>query len=60
MPSVQFVDGSEVHLECYNPLCAICHTPVRLETSKTDSNGNAIHEDCYVRTIASAVPPLDS
>ena len=30
------------------PLCSLCNEPVELETSKTDENGNAIHEECYV------------
>ena len=29
-------------------LCAICHKPVELETAKTNSRGESIHEDCYV------------
>jgi hypothetical protein len=28
-------------------ICAICHRPVRLETAKTDDDGNAVHEECY-------------
>ena len=30
------------------PNCSICNEPVELETSKTDENGKAIHEECYV------------
>ena len=30
------------------PICSICKEPVRLETAKTDENGQAVHEDCYV------------
>jgi hypothetical protein len=29
------------------PVCPICNEVVELETSKTDGNGKAIHEDCY-------------
>lgn len=29
-------------------LCPICDHPVRLELAKTDENGRAIHEQCYV------------
>lgn len=29
-------------------LCRICGRPVAVETSKTDEDGRAIHEDCYV------------
>jgi hypothetical protein len=31
-----------------SPLCFICHTPVELEISKTDENGRAVHERCYL------------
>jgi hypothetical protein len=31
-----------------SPLCCICHTPVQLEISKTDENGHAVHERCYL------------
>ena len=27
--------------------CAIFNKPVPLETAKTDSDGKAVHEDCY-------------
>ena len=41
-------------------LCAICGRRVTLELSKTDEDGNAVHEDCYVRvTIASLEMPID-
>ena len=28
--------------------CAICSKPVRLELCKTNENGNAVHDTCYV------------
>jgi hypothetical protein len=32
--------------------CSICGNPVALESSKTDEQGSAVHEECYVgRTI---------
>ena len=34
-------------------VCCICAMPVRLETSKTDAQGHAVHEECYVRKISS-------
>jgi hypothetical protein len=34
------------------PLCSICKKPVELESSKTDSNGVAVHEECYARKIS--------
>lgn len=27
--------------------CRICHQVVPIETATTDSNGRAVHEDCY-------------
>jgi hypothetical protein len=30
------------------PLCPICGKPVTLETSKTDEQGKAVHESCYL------------
>ena len=36
-----------------NARCSICGNSVPLETSKTDEQGSAVHEECYVgRTIA--------
>lgn len=32
-------------------LCRICGKPVAVETSKTDGDGQAIHEDCYVLKV---------
>jgi hypothetical protein len=32
-------------------LCRICGNPVAVETSKTDGDGQAIHEDCYVQNV---------
>jgi len=32
-------------------LCAICDKPVELETSKTDEQGRAVHEECYVADL---------
>jgi hypothetical protein len=33
------------------PNCSICNEPVEVETAKTDENGKAVHEDCYVRVL---------
>lgn len=33
------------------PYCRICGKPVAVETSKTDEDGKAIHEDCYVLKV---------
>jgi hypothetical protein len=32
-------------------LCRICGKPIAVETSKTDGDGQAIHEDCYVLKV---------
>jgi len=32
-------------------ICAICGNRVTCETSKTDKNGQLVHEDCYVSEI---------
>jgi hypothetical protein len=32
-------------------LCRICREPVCLETAKTDDNGQAIHEVCYMSSL---------
>jgi hypothetical protein len=35
--------------------CSICGNPVSLEASKTDEQGMAVHEECYVgRTVVLA------
>ncbi len=36
-----------------NPICAICHKPVKLETSKTNELGQAVHEACYLLMVSS-------
>jgi len=36
-----------------NPLCDICHKPVKLETSKTNELGKAVHERCYLLMVSS-------
>ncbi len=34
--------------------CALCSNPVQLETDPTDENGQAVHEECYVKKVARA------
>ncbi len=36
-----------------NPICDICHKPVKLETSKTNELGKAVHERCYLLMVSS-------
>jgi len=33
------------------PACPICNAPVPLETAKTDEDGAAIHEQCYLLKV---------
>lgn len=40
------------------PICFVCNQPVRLDHAKTDEDGNAIHEDCYL--IKLGVKPVIS
>jgi hypothetical protein len=42
------------------PLCSICHKPVELETSKTDHNGKAVHEECYSAQFSQRKSPADT
>jgi hypothetical protein len=39
-------------------VCVICDNPVGLETARTDESGNAVHEDCYVRSVSAKPGPL--
>jgi hypothetical protein len=40
-------------------ICSFCQQPVAVETSKTDENGRAIHEDCYIQHLLASLhaPP---
>jgi hypothetical protein len=33
------------------PICNICNQPVPVETSMCDKNGEAVHQECYLRRI---------
>ena len=35
------------------PICSVCKQPIRLETAKTDENGKAVHDDCYLQRLMS-------
>ena len=37
-------------------ICSICRKSVKLETSKTDDRGHAIHEECYVQVVTRRPP----
>jgi hypothetical protein len=40
-------------------ICPICHQPVDIANSKTDENGQAVHEDCYLDHLCHPLPPQD-
>jgi hypothetical protein len=43
------------------PLCSLCNEPVDLQTAKTDADGQAMHEDCYVlRLQMKGTPPTEN
>jgi hypothetical protein len=42
----------------WSPECVICKKSVKLEESKADEYGQAIHEECYVSRLAAKKPPL--
>jgi hypothetical protein len=35
----------------WRPQCVICRESVKLEESKVDEHGQAIHEECYVSKL---------
>jgi hypothetical protein len=38
------------------PVCPLCNEAVELETSKSDEDGKAIHEECAVLQVAKTFP----
>jgi hypothetical protein len=40
------------------PRCAICNKAVDLTESKTDEQGQAVHEACYVSMLTSTYKPF--
>jgi len=44
-PSAQISEGQ------WRPECVICKESVKLEESKADEHGQAIHEECYVARL---------
>jgi len=40
------------------PICSVCRQPVPLNDAKTDEDGSAIHEDCYIAKLRMANPPV--
>lgn len=33
------------------PICPLCNEPVELETTKTNEDGKAVHEECYIISL---------
>jgi hypothetical protein len=33
------------------PICPLCNEPVELESTKTNEDGSAVHEECYVLAL---------
>ena len=45
--------GSTFYMSRQSTVCCICEIPLPLETSSTDEEGRAVHEECYVgKTIS--------
>jgi hypothetical protein len=42
----------------WSPECVICKKSVKLEESKADEYGQAIHGECYFAKITEKKPPL--
>ena len=40
------------------PICSICNLPVPLSNAKTDEDGRAVHENCYLIKIGVAKPAI--
>jgi hypothetical protein len=40
------------------PLCSICHLPVPVNEAKTDEDGDAVHEDCYLIKLGVTTKPV--
>jgi hypothetical protein len=34
------------------PVCPLCNEAAEINTAKTDDEGRAVHEECYVRNLA--------
>jgi|HubBroStandDraft_5_1064220.scaffolds.fasta_scaffold37858_2 hypothetical protein len=38
------------------PMCVICNEPVDLRTAKTNNEGQAVHEECYLMKMKNNPP----
>ena len=46
------ITGNRRAREVYLPDCSLCNKPVDLTTAKTDGNGRAVHEECYLLNLS--------
>jgi hypothetical protein len=44
----------------WSPECVLCKKSVKLEESKADEYGQAVHGECYVAKLMENNPPLMS
>lgn len=42
------------------PMCAICSEPVDLRIAKTNDEGQAVHEECYLVKMKGSPPTENS
>lgn len=42
----------------WSPECVLCKKHVKLEESKADEYGQAVHGECYVAKLTEKKPPL--
>jgi len=55
LPAARRQDAVTTAIWPLAPLCSICDKPVELETSKTDHDGLAVHEECYFQKLKNAL-----
>jgi hypothetical protein len=53
-PLIDFYSITVKRSPMVGPLCSICKKLVDLKTCKTDEDGYAIHEECYVPKLIEA------
>lgn len=41
-------------------MCSVCDEPVQLETTKTNEDGHAVHEECYLASLLQRVTPKNT
>jgi hypothetical protein len=51
-----FQGGGALMIRSRFPLCAICREPVDLRIAKTNDEGDAVHEECYLMQMKDNPP----